>query len=301
MSLSKAVYSRMIWRKRSALKTPSRRTSRPVRCSPSRVCVDGDDRAVVVDVPRRVVVGGRERGAVLGEDAVAGHRDDAEPERHRQLADVGLDLRLRGGDVGVRRARALELDDRERQPVDVEDDVEAPLVLPRADDHLVDGVVLVLLRPVAEEPDGGVLLTPVGVGVREAAVAVDEVVVEPGVLGDGVLRARREDVGARLLEVLGRHLRVEPHQRGHEHRRHRRVGPRLPLAAAGRDVRAAQRLPHVGLGKPLEREDLPVLLAHPMHAGHHTTPSTIFSASLTRTFPDMSNGSNASRVAASCD
>ena len=56
--------------------------------------------AVVVDVPRREVVERGERRAVLGEEPVAGHDEHAEPERHRELAQVGLQLGVRCRDVG---------------------------------------------------------------------------------------------------------------------------------------------------------------------------------------------------------
>lgn len=59
----------------------------------------GENGAVVVDVPRRVVVQRGERGAVPGDHAVGDHGEHAEPERVRELAQIGGDLRLRRGDV----------------------------------------------------------------------------------------------------------------------------------------------------------------------------------------------------------
>ena len=55
--------------------------------------------------------------------------EHAEPEGHRELAQVGLQLGVRRREVGVLGAGLLELDDRDRHAVEVEHDVEAALVL----------------------------------------------------------------------------------------------------------------------------------------------------------------------------
>ncbi len=258
----------------------------------------GNRLAVVVDVPGREVVQRRERRAVLREQAVTDDRQQAEPERHRELADVRLDLRMRGAHVGLLGAGPLELDDHERQPVDVEHDVEAPLVLARTDGHLVDREVLVLLDSLAQQPDRRGLLDPVGVDVGDAAVAVHQVLVDPVVLGQGVLRLRRQDVGQRLLKVWRRHRGVQPDHRLTGAARNAGIGPGLALAGPRGDLAAVQRFP-LPLGERLESQLLPLALVEPVDASHYTTPSTAFSASLTRTFPDISSGNNASRVSPS--
>ena len=153
-----------------------------------------------------------ERGAVLRQYAVGGDGEDGEPERHRQLAHVGVELRVRGGDVGVQVAGLLELDDRDRQTVAVEDKVEAAFDLVRADGHLVDGEELILVRVLGDEPDGRVVLDAFVVDPGDAAVALGEEDMHAAVLGEGVARAGSDDLGSGLLEVLDRDCGVEPLQ-----------------------------------------------------------------------------------------
>lgn len=64
--------------------------------------------------------------------------------------------------VGVLGAGPLEFDDQHGDAVQVQDDVEAPLDVVIPDGHLSSGDVLVVLDPVADDPDGGVVLDAVG-------------------------------------------------------------------------------------------------------------------------------------------
>ena len=100
--------------------------------------------ALFVDVPRREVVVRRPRRTVLRADAVARDNERAEPERHRKLAQVRLQLVVGALHRRVLRGGLLEFDDDERQAVDVEDDVEATLALTAADGHLLHREVGVL-------------------------------------------------------------------------------------------------------------------------------------------------------------
>ena len=228
-----------------------------------------DGHAVVVDVPRGEVVEGSERRAVLGLDPVGGEREDAEAERHGELAQVGLQLGVRGGDVGGGAAGLLQFDDAHRHAVAVEHDVEAAFVVALHQGDLVDGEPVVLVRVRAEQVDGGVGLVAVRVDVAEP-VAVHEVVVDAVVLGDGVLGLGRGDLGEGLLQVLARNRRVEPLQGGEQPGPDQQLVPGIPLAAAGRDVlpamsaasRAARpRAPAPCLPSRLRKRLLRVLLS----------------------------------------
>ena len=89
--------------------------------------------AVLVDVPRRVVLVRRERSAVAGGDAVTDHAGHVGPERQRQLLDVGADLRLRALQIRVRVAGLLQLDEPDRQPVEIENHIEPAACITVAD------------------------------------------------------------------------------------------------------------------------------------------------------------------------
>ena len=56
--------------------------------------------------------------------------EHGESERHGELTHVGLQLRVRGGHVGLLDAGLLQLDDHDGQPVAVEHEVEPALVVP---------------------------------------------------------------------------------------------------------------------------------------------------------------------------
>lgn len=129
---------------------------------------------------------------------------------------VSAELAVRLGDGGLLRASLLELDDGERQAVHVQDDVEAaaePLLL---DADLLHRQPLVLGRRGAQQTEGRGLLQPGGVGVREPAETVNQVVVERLVLADRVLGLGLQDVGRRLQQVLVGDFWVEAAEGGDE-------------------------------------------------------------------------------------
>ena len=77
------------------------------------------------------------------------------------------------------------------------------------------------------------------------------------VLGDGVLGLRRRDLGEGLLQVLGRHRRVEPLQRREQPGPDQQLVPGLALAPAGRDVLPGSRPPAERLGQAVQAPCLP--------------------------------------------
>jgi hypothetical protein len=85
---------------------------------------------------------------------------------------------------GVLVSGALQLDDGQRQAINVEDDVETTLVLAVDDSDLVDSVIGVRGRvPQVDEADGGGVLRAELVGVGDGADAGDQVVVGEPILG----------------------------------------------------------------------------------------------------------------------
>ncbi len=98
----------------------------------------GEWLAVVIDVPGREMVERCERRAVLRLEPVAREREHAEPERHRKLAQVRLQLRVGGSDAGGCRPRALQFDDAQRHAVDEEHDVESTVQVALTQGELVD-------------------------------------------------------------------------------------------------------------------------------------------------------------------
>jgi len=160
------------------------------------------------------VVQRRERGAVLGGDAVGGERDDGEAEGERELPPVGLELGVSGGDVGARGAGLLQFDYRDGHAVEVEDDVEAPLDVAVHHGDLVDHQPVVPGSVRADQADGRVLLLTRVVDVGQSTEALGEEAVGPEVLGDRVLGGGGDDDRERLLEVLARDAGVQAAQRG---------------------------------------------------------------------------------------
>ena len=143
-----------------------------------------------------------------------------------------------------------------------------------------------VLLDLAEQTDGGVLLAARGVEIVEAAVSVHEELVEVPVLRQRVLRADLQHVRRGFVQVLVGHARVEVAQGEHEVLAQHEITERLPLrfqlgAHGGLPPQVAQPVEYavfeLGLGD------------------HHSTSSTCFSASLTRSSPLMSAGRRVSR------
>ena len=84
-------------------------------------------------------------------DAVGDQQHFIEREQRRQLGLVGLELLERRPDGGVFVGRVLELDHRQRQPVDEEDDIRPARVLVLGDRELIDREPVVVLRIVEVE------------------------------------------------------------------------------------------------------------------------------------------------------
>ena len=211
----------------------------------------GDAAAVVVDVPGREVVPRGERRAVAGGEVVGGDDDDGEAERHGEFVETGAQLVVRELSGGVLGARLLEFEDCQRQSVDVGHHVESPFVFAAADRHLVHGVVAVSRGVGGQEADDRGDLAAVVVDVGQALVAVQQDVVEPMVLGDGVLGLRSGHLGHCLLEVLLGHVRVEVDQRLQEGAPQDDVVPRVALPRAGREGWPGAVLPFA-LGEGVE-------------------------------------------------
>ena len=114
-----------------------------------------DGGAEVVHLPRRVVVQRGERRAVLSADPVADDGGDHAAEGGAELCQVGSDLGVGLGDGGIGCAGLLELDDGQRQTVDVEDDVEATAVLAVHDADLLHRMEGVLVGVGADQAQGG--------------------------------------------------------------------------------------------------------------------------------------------------
>lgn len=169
--------------------------------------------------------------------------------------EIGAQLVVRELVGGVLGARLLEFEYRERQSVDVGHHVESPFVFAAADRHLVHGVVPIAGGVGGQEADDRGDLAAVVVDVGQALVAVEQDVVEPMVLGDGVLRLGGDHLGHGLLEVLLGHVRVEVDQRLQEGAPQDDVVPRVSLPRAGRERWPGAVLPFA-LG---ERVDDPLL------------------------------------------
>ena len=144
-----------------------------------------DRLAVVIHVPRREVLERCERRPVLHRETVGDHAHHVAPERQRQLSHVRAgQLRVRGLQVVAAGAGLLQLDERQRHPVDVQHHVEPAPVLPVHHLHLARGhEVVVLDVPAVEQPDRRVLLRPVLVGVGDGPDAPGQELVHPLVLG----------------------------------------------------------------------------------------------------------------------
>lgn len=118
----------------------------------------------------------------------------------------------------------------------------------------------------ADQPDRRVDLLAVGVDVADAPEPLGQVVVDPVVLGDRVVRLRRQDLRMRLQQVLRRHGRVERAHRLQQAPGDDELLPRLALLSPWRDVLAGQWFP-AELTEYVERQLLPLLLRHPV-LGH---------------------------------
>ena len=222
--------------------------------------VDGavgvDGIAVVVDVPGREVVEGREGGAVFGVDSVAGEGEDAVAESEGEFAQVGVKLGVGGGDIRSFGAGFFEFDDADGHAVAVEHQVESSFVVALGEGDLVDGEPVVLVGVGGEQADGGVVFGAVGVDVAEAE-SVDKVLVNAKVFGDRIFRLRRRNLGNSLRKVLGGHGRVELLQCRKQAGADEELIPTVTLTRAGCDLLARKRTPPQ-VSKSLESEVFPV-------------------------------------------
>ncbi len=201
----------------------------------------GHLRPVLVDVPSREVVQLSERRAVPGGDAVGDDGEHREPERHRELTQVGLQLGVRCRQVRCQAAGPLQLDDAHRHAVAVQDQVEAAVELAPPHGDLAGHQPVVVIGVRREQPDGRGLFLAVVVGVGDGAEAADQPVVDAVVLRDRVVRPRLDDLRKSLLQIVAGDLRVEPAQRVEQPRLEHEVVPPLPFTTARRD-----RLPSTG-------------------------------------------------------
>lgn len=148
--------------------------------------------AELVGVPRSEVLVRREGRAVLGGYPVGEEDHCVVPERGRELLGVPADLGVRGLKGGVLVAGPFQLDDGERQAVDVEDEVEATVTLAVDDGDLADSAIGVGVRFVeVDDTDRRVVLGSEGVDVGDGADAADKEAVRGSVLLVRVLRGRR--------------------------------------------------------------------------------------------------------------
>jgi hypothetical protein len=163
--------------------------------------------------PRRVALAVRGDRADARVDAVGDQQERVEHEERRQLVLVGLQLVEGRPDRGLFVGRVLQLDERERQPID-------------EDDHVGPARVALLLHRelVHDEPVVGAWLLEVddahrrvthgavGTQVFEAQT-VDQVGVELAVAVDELRRRDARQLAEGLVERLLRQLRIEPRQR----------------------------------------------------------------------------------------
>ena len=123
------------------------------------VAFGSDGLAFVVHVPGREMLERRERGPVLGPDPVAYHARHVAAERQRQFLHVGHHLGVRAFQARVLVPGFLQLDDGQRQSVDIEHDVEPALVITIDDHDLVGGQEVVRVRvAVVDQADRRVVL-----------------------------------------------------------------------------------------------------------------------------------------------
>ena len=158
------------------------------------------------------------------------------------------------GDGGALVPGLFEFDDGQRQPVDVQHDVEAPAEPLLLNPDLLHRPPLVLQHLVTQQAQGRRLLQPGRVGVRHPPVAVGEQIVKRLVLADRILRLGLQQIRRRLLQELVRHARVETAQRREEVLAQHQVTQRGPLRLhlAARVVRPAD------LPQPIEQITLPL-------------------------------------------
>ncbi len=106
--------------------------------------------------------------------------------------------------IGVRVTSLLQLDQPDREPVQVTDDVKPSLVVALGHRHLVgDQVVVGSLVPEVDQPNGRVVLGTMLVGVKDRSNALDHQLVQPPILSQGVPRAGAEHIGDCLIDLRG--------------------------------------------------------------------------------------------------
>ena len=187
-------------------------------------------------------------------------------EERRQLGLVGLELLPGAPDGRVLRRRVLELNQPERQPVDEQHHVRAPLVLVLDHGDLVRRKPVVALRVV--EIDDAHLRAP-DVAVVRAVLhrhAVHDHAVEGAVAGLDRRPFRLHELAVGVVQRICRQVRVQPFQRPAQARfQHDSavVGPLGPWRL-GSDVGAVGDAP-AGACKPVEGRVLHVAFCEVSH------------------------------------
>ncbi len=165
----------------------------------------GDDLAAVDRLPRCEVLPAGGEGAHRGTAAVGDDGHGVGHEDRRDVTAVGLALVPGAAQGGVLGAGVLQLQQAERDAVDEDDDIRAPVPAGLDDGELVDRepVVRSRMRPV-DEPDQGGTHRPVRGPVLDRH-PLDEEPVHAFVLGEHVLRLGAQQSSDRP-EVLQRRL-----------------------------------------------------------------------------------------------
>ena len=220
---------------------------------------------------REIVAGDRAPGheplAVGGQradprrEAVGDHQRGVGAKQRRDLRLVGLELMERPVDGRVLVAGVLQLDHGERQAVDEDHDVGPPVGVVLDHRELVDREPVVGVR-VVEVDQPRLLAADGSVGAPHLdRHALDEVAMQPPVLGDQRWRLRVAQLGEDLGAGLGGQGRIEPGDGGAQavEKQHLAVVLALGRAAVGADVEAVRR-GVAKLGEPRERGFLDVAL-----------------------------------------
>ena len=273
-----------------------------LRARPPDGGLEGDDAPVAVgvdDLPVAEELPRRERRADLGLGPV---RQQHEPVGHEQRGDdVAVVAEVVVVGVLDRDVRRLELEQHQRDAVDVEDRVGPTVVELAGDADLRRRQPLVLVGMAeVDEPDGVVLVVAVVVAPRRP-VAVTQQVVD-GLVGPHPIHLRPvlDELGQRLLPHQLRHRRIEVPDRIPEPMDEHDIGGRVPPQRPRRPERLLRRADDrpPELGQQIERR----LLDHRqlVERIRHQTPAFSTTASRSRSetsiWPVTSFGRSRSRM-----